>query len=95
MAQGGDTEQSYLPFLSAALFFVAGALKATWKLTVTLTQQDISWMANALFLLMAPGFVLTTFGAAYFAVAAYRLYQLLMTGDAHRGLRTAGLPVAR
>ena len=62
MAQTSDTEQSYLPFLGAALVFGAGALKATWKLTVTLTQQDISWMANALFLLMAPGFVLLVVG---------------------------------
>lgn len=38
---------------------------------------------------------LTTFGAACFAVAAYRLYHLFVTGYVHRGLRTAGLPVAR
>lgn len=62
MAHWADPEYVYLPLLGASLVFVAGALKATWKLTVTVTQQDISWMANALFLLMAPGFVLLVVG---------------------------------
>ena len=62
MAQVGDREYAYWPLLGAGLVFAAGALKATWKLTITVTQQDINWMANALFVLMAPGFVLLLVG---------------------------------
>ena len=95
MAQGGDTAQSYLPFLGAALVFVAGALKATWNLAMVFALISIAQVAHKSIALHWFEEALTTFGAASFAVAAYRLYQLLVMGSARRGLRTAGLSVAR
>lgn len=43
----------------ASVLIVAGGLsKALWKLVATLTGQDLLWLANALFLLIGPGFFL-------------------------------------
>lgn len=41
-----------------ALIFAGGLSKAVWKLIATLTGQDLTWLANALFPLIGPGFVL-------------------------------------
>lgn len=51
-----------LAFVGAGLVFAAGLSKAMWKLNVTLTGQDLTWLANLLFPLMAPGFVLIGVG---------------------------------
>lgn len=48
--------------LGGGLIFVAGLTKAYWKLNVVLTGQDITWLANLLFPLMAPGFVILAVG---------------------------------
>lgn len=62
MAQLGDRRFAAWAFTGAGLVLAAGLLKATWKLNATLTGQDVVWMANALFPLMAPGFVLLAAG---------------------------------
>lgn len=51
-----------MAFAGAGLVFAAGLSKAMWKLNVTLTGQDVTWLANLLFPLMAPGFVLISVG---------------------------------
>ncbi|MEM7797594.1 MAG: hypothetical protein AAF633_00265, partial [Chloroflexota bacterium] len=48
--------------LGAGLVFFAGLTKAYWKLNVVLTGQDITWLANLLFPLMAPGFIILAVG---------------------------------
>lgn len=48
--------------VGAGLVTLAGLSKATWKLIVTVTGQDLTWLANALFPLMAPGFILLAVG---------------------------------
>ncbi len=40
------------------LVTLAGLSKATWKLGAAVTGEDVVWLANALFPLMAPGFTL-------------------------------------
>lgn len=60
MAQG--VPNGGLAFAGASLVFAAGLSKAVWKLNVTLTGQDVTWLANLLFPLMAPGFVLIAAG---------------------------------
>ncbi len=44
--------------LAAALIVAGGLSKALWKLVATLTGHDVSWLANALFPLIGPGFFL-------------------------------------
>jgi len=53
---------SKFAYLGAVLVFAAGVSKATWKLNATLTGQDLDWLANLLFPLMAPGFALLAAG---------------------------------
>lgn len=59
-AQGVPTPR--LAFVGAALLLAAGLSKAAWKLIATLTGEDLAWLANLLFPLMAPGFVLLAVG---------------------------------
>ena len=47
-----------MALLGAALVVLAGLCKALWKLILALGGPDLSWLANALFPLMAPGFTL-------------------------------------
>lgn len=49
------TAWAILPY---ALIFAGGLSKAVWKLIATLTGEDLTWLANALFPLIGPGFVL-------------------------------------
>jgi len=44
--------------IGSVLVVAAGLLKAIWKLEMAAAGQDVVWMANALFPLMAPGFTL-------------------------------------
>jgi len=44
--------------LGAALIFVGGAAKATWKLVVALDGPDLRWLENALFPCLGVGFAL-------------------------------------
>lgn len=44
--------------LGGVLIVAGGLAKATWKLIAALQGADLVWLANALFPLMAPGFVL-------------------------------------
>jgi len=44
--------------LGAALIFVGGASKATWKLVVALDGPDLRWLENALFPCLGVGFAL-------------------------------------
>lgn len=59
-AQGVPNGQ--VAFVGAVLVFVAGLSKAVWKLNVTLNGEDVIWLANLLFPLMAPGFALLATG---------------------------------
>lgn len=54
------------------LVTVGGLLKATWKLTMAVTQTrvDIVWMDKGMFLWMAIGFVLLAFSIWYFSEEA-------------------------
>lgn len=54
--------EARLAALGAGLVFVAGLTKAYWKLNVVLTGQDVTWLANLLFPLMAPGFIILAVG---------------------------------
>jgi hypothetical protein len=46
----------------AALLIIAGGMcKASWKLVVALHGRDIGWLANMLFICLAPGFVVMSF----------------------------------
>jgi len=47
--------------LGAALIFMGGFSKATWKLIWVTTQQDISILENVLFLFLGSGFVFLSF----------------------------------
>jgi hypothetical protein len=40
---------------------LGGACKATWKLLIALGQPDVPWLANLLFILLAPGFAAMAF----------------------------------
>lgn len=44
--------------LGAWLIMLGGGLKAAWKLNMAISGNDIAWMSNALFVLLAPGFTL-------------------------------------
>lgn len=46
--------------MGAVLIISGGLLKASWKLIVAATGDNIVWMNNALFVLMAPGFVIVS-----------------------------------
>lgn len=54
-----------LPVLMAVALIGAGGLaKASWKLIWVLSQLDHAWLANLLFILMAPGMVILAFHVA-------------------------------
>ncbi|BCX03119.1 MAG: hypothetical protein KatS3mg053_1057 [Candidatus Roseilinea sp.] len=42
----------------AWLIMLGGGLKAAWKLNMAMSGNDVAWMSNALFVLLAPGFTL-------------------------------------
>jgi hypothetical protein len=44
--------------LGVALVATGGLCKASWKLIWVVSHQDLTWMANMLFILMAPGMIL-------------------------------------
>lgn len=62
LVQSAGVRGAELALVGAGMVFTAGLLKALWKLNVTVTGQDVLWMANALFPLMAPGFALLAGG---------------------------------
>ncbi|MEN1727371.1 MAG: hypothetical protein AAGJ52_02935 [Pseudomonadota bacterium] len=53
---------AFLATVGATLVFAAGMTKACWKLVVTLSAHDLTWLASLLFPLMAPGFALLAAG---------------------------------
>jgi hypothetical protein len=53
---------AHLVDAGGVLVVAAGLSKAVWKLNATLTGQDIVWLSNLLFPLMAPGFALLAGG---------------------------------
>jgi hypothetical protein len=53
-----ETPISRLAYTGAGLVTLGGLLKAIWKLIMASSGTDIAWMANALFILMGPGFTL-------------------------------------
>jgi hypothetical protein len=44
--------------LGVALVTTGGLCKASWKLIWVVSHQDLAWLANMLFILMAPGMIL-------------------------------------
>ena len=60
--RGAGVTNAWLSGIGGLLIVAAGLCKASWKLIVVLTGQDITWLANALFPLMAPGFALLAAG---------------------------------
>jgi hypothetical protein len=44
-----------------ALILVAGVLKATWKLSMSISQTDVALFRDSLFVLIGPGFTLMAF----------------------------------
>ncbi len=53
-----DGQYSKLALLGWALVISGGLCKASWKLIWVVTQQDLVWLANLLFILMAPGMII-------------------------------------
>lgn len=66
-----------IAWAAAVLVPFGGACKASWKLIVALTGQDIGWLENLLFIAMAPGFV----AMAYCLHQARRAWQLGMAAS--------------
>ncbi|MBK8990084.1 MAG: hypothetical protein IPM39_29150 [Chloroflexi bacterium] len=64
-------DQKLMAAVGAGLVVTAGLLKAIWKLEMAVAGQDVVWMAEALFPLMAPGFTLL---AAAVWIAMRRLH---------------------
>ncbi|MFC1466365.1 MAG: hypothetical protein ACFLMY_16100 [Candidatus Brachytrichaceae bacterium NZ_4S206] len=53
-----DRGAGRIALLGAWLIMLGGGLKAAWKLNMAISGNDIAWMSNALFVLLAPGFTL-------------------------------------
>lgn len=53
-----DAAASRLAFVGVGLIVLAGALKAAWKLVMSLSRIDVPLFSQALFPLIAPGFTL-------------------------------------
>lgn len=58
----GEGKSRWPALLGAWLVMLGGGTKAAWKLNVALTGANVVWMDNALFILMAPGFILLAYG---------------------------------
>ena len=67
--------------LGAWLIMLGGGLRAAWKLNMAISGSNVAWMSDALFVLLAPGFILMA--------CALRFAQLSMDGRPPR----ASLPV--
>ena len=50
--------------LALLLIGAGGLLKASWKLIIATTGNDVVWMDNSLFALLGPGFTLMAFCSA-------------------------------
>ncbi len=44
--------------LGAVLVLLGGLCKASWKLSLAISGEDVTWLAELLFVLLAPGFTL-------------------------------------
>ncbi|MBK1701614.1 hypothetical protein [Thiococcus pfennigii] len=62
LVQAFDADRRWLAWIGGALVVLGGLAKATWKLVFVLSGQDLAWLANALFPLLGPGFVLVAGG---------------------------------
>ncbi|HEY1077912.1 MAG TPA: hypothetical protein VGE51_14570 [Fontimonas sp.] len=67
-----------LAWCVALLIPLGGFCKASWKLNMALTQQDIGWLESLLFICLAPGFV----GLAYCFFHARRAWEQGLQPDA-------------
>jgi hypothetical protein len=56
MIHRADPAAGRLAFTGVALVVVAGALKASWKLTMSVARVDVPLFSQSLFPLLAPGF---------------------------------------
>lgn len=82
-----DLAPSYYPMavLGGGLVIAGGLSKATWKLVAAAAGVDLTWLSNALFPLMAPGFVLLAV-AVWAGVRTWRGRQALLGWPAALGL---------
>lgn len=58
LVDGLDPASRDMAWLGGVLVVLAGLAKASWKLILVVTGADLTWLANALFPLMAPGLAL-------------------------------------
>lgn len=58
MIARADRRAGRIALLGAWLIMLGGGLKAAWKLNMAMTGNDVAWMSNSLFVLLAPGFTL-------------------------------------
>lgn len=80
--------QSSAALLGTGLIIAGGLSKATWKLLVVVTGVDHVWLANLLFILLAPGFLLVA-GATFSRLAGKPEIRAWMTGGALAALSLA------
>ena len=56
-----DSDSGRLARIALVLIGTGGLLKASWKLIIATTGNDVVWMDNSLFVLLGPGFTLMAF----------------------------------
>jgi hypothetical protein len=61
MIRAEDRALGQMALVAFALITVAGVLKATWKLTMSISQTDVALFRDALFVLIGPGFTMMAY----------------------------------
>jgi hypothetical protein len=61
MVRAEDRALGQMAIAGVALITVAGVLKATWKLTMSISQTDVALFRDALFVMIGPGFTMMAF----------------------------------
>ena len=61
MIRAEDRALGQMALAGFALITVAGVMKATWKLTMSISHTDVALFRDALFVLIGPGFTMMTF----------------------------------
>jgi len=61
MIRAEDRALGQMALAGFALITVAGVLKATWKLSMSISHSDVALFRDSLFVLIGPGFTMMTF----------------------------------
>jgi hypothetical protein len=61
MIRAEDRALGQMALVAFALITVAGVLKATWKLTMSISNTDVALFRDSLFVLIGPGFTMMAF----------------------------------